>query len=243
MSAHSAMKTTSVVAATALGAVLIAGAPVAVSAAALGAMRQPTVVENSLAGGGSGPGGGGSGQGAGQRSGQGMGGQRGQMQGMGQEGFATVAPGSLGVASAELAAELAYLTQEEKLAHDIYVLAASRYGVNVFENISKSETTHQSAITSLLAGYSLADPTAGLAQGAFLDPAVQKLYDELAARVNSSQEQAVEVGVLIEKTDIADLQKTIDANPGEDVTTVLQRLVTASQRHLQAFERQQERAA
>lgn len=237
MNAHSAMKTTSVVAATALGAVLIAGAPVAVSAVALGAMRQPTVVENNFAG--SGPGsGGGAGQRAGQRSGQGMGGQRGQMQGMGQEGIAAVAPGSLGVASADLAAQLAYLIQEEKLAHDIYVLAASKYGVNVFENISKSETTHQTAIGSLLAGYSLADPTVGLAPGAFLDPSVQKLYDELALRVNSSQEQAVEVGVLIEKTDIADLQKVVNASPREQVTTVLQRLIAASQRHLQAFERQ-----
>ena len=237
MNAHSAMKTTSVVAATALGAVLIAGAPVAVSAVALGAMRQPTVVENNFAG--SGPGsGGGAGQRAGQRSGQGMGGQRGKMQGMGQEGIAAVAPGSLGVASADLAAQLAYLIQEEKLAHDIYVLAASKYGVNVFENISKSETTHQTAIGSLLAGYSLADPTVGLAPGAFLDPSVQKLYDELALRVNSSQEQAVEVGVLIEKTDIADLQKVVNASPREQVTTVLQRLIAASQRHLQAFERQ-----
>ena len=237
MNAHSAMKTTSVVAATALGAVLIAGAPVAVSAVALGAMRQPTVVENNFAG--SGPGsGGGAGQRAGQRSGQGMGGQRGKMQGMGQEGIAAVAPGSLGVASADLAAQLAYLIQEEKLAHDIYVLAASKYGVNVFENISKSETTHQTAIGSLLAGYSLADPTVGLAPGAFIDPSVQKLYDELALRVNSSQEQAVEVGVLIEKTDIADLQKVVNASPREQVTTVLQRLIAASQRHLQAFERQ-----
>ena len=239
MNAHSAMKTTSVVAATALGAVLIAGAPVAVSAVALGAMRQPTVVENNFAGSGSGSGsGGGAGQRAGQRSGQGMGGQRGQMQGMGQEGIAAVAPGSLGVASADLAAQLAYLIQEEKLAHDIYVLAASKYGVNVFENISKSETTHQTAIGSLLAGYSLADPTVGLAPGAFLDPSVQKLYDELALRVNSSQQQAVEVGVLIEKTDIADLQKVVNATPGEEVTMVLQRLIAASQRHLQAFERQ-----
>lgn len=239
MNAHSAMKTTSVVAATALGAVLIAGAPVAVSAVALGAMRQPTVVENNFAGSGSGSGsGGGAGQRAGQRSGQGMGGQRGQMQGMGQEGIAAVAPGSLGVASADLAAQLAYLIQEEKLAHDIYVLAASKYGVNVFENISKSETTHQTAIGSLLAGYSLADPTVGLPPGAFLDPSVQKLYDELALRVNSSQQQAVEVGVLIEKTDIADLQKVVNATPGEEVTMVLQRLIAASQRHLQAFERQ-----
>ena len=118
------------------------------------------------------------------------------------------------------------------------MLAASKYGVNVFENISKSETTHQTAIGSLLAGYSLADPTVGLPPGAFLDPSVQKLYDELALRVNSSQEQAVEVGVLIEKTDIADLQKVVNATPGEEVTTVLQRLITASQRHLQAFERQ-----
>jgi len=160
----------------------------------------------------------------GQGAGQGVGGQRGQMQGQGEAGMAAVAPGSLGVASPELAAKLSYLVQEEKLAHDIYVLGASRYGVNAFENIARSETTHQTAI-------------------AFSDPNVQQLYDELAARVKESQLEAAKVGVLIEKTDIADLQKVVDAKPGDTVATVLERLVQASQRHLQAFERQETRAA
>ena len=37
----------------------------------------------------------------------------------------------------------------------------------------------------------------------------------------------MEVGVLIEKTDIADLQKVVNASPREQVTTVLQRLIAA----------------
>ena len=40
------------------------------------------------------------------------------------------------------------------------------------------------------------------------------------------------------KHDIADLQKVVNASPREQVTTVLQRLIAASQRRLQAFERQ-----
>ena len=239
MNAHNALKKTGVVAATAVGAVLIAAAPVAVSTVALGAIRQPDVAEV----GSQQRSGRGAGQGMGQGAGQGVGGQRGQMQGQGEAGMVAVAPGSLGVASPELAAKLSYLVQEEKLAHDIYVLGASVYGVNAFENIARSETTHQTAIASLLAGYSLADPTANSAPGVFSDPNVQQLYDELAARVKESQLEAAKVGVLIEKTDIADLQKVVDAKPGDTVATVLERLVQASQRHLQAFERQETRAA
>lgn len=244
MNAHNALKKTGVVAATAVGAVLIAAAPVAVSTVALGAIRQPLTTQADVAEVGSQQRSGrGAGQGMGQGAGQGVGGQRGQMQGQGEAGMAAVAPGSLGVASPELAAKLSYLVQEEKLAHDIYVLGASLYGVNAFENIARSETTHQTAIASLLAGYSLADPTANSAPGVFSDPSVQQLYDELAARVKESQLEAAKVGVLIEKTDIADLQKVIDAKPGDTVATVLERLVQASQRHLQAFERQETRAA
>ena len=99
MNAHNALKKTGVVAATAVGAVLIAAAPVAVSTVALGAIRQPVTTQADVAEVGSQQRSGrGAGQGMGQGAGQGVGGQRGQMQGQGEAGMVAVAPGSLGVA-------------------------------------------------------------------------------------------------------------------------------------------------
>lgn len=189
------------------------------------------------------------GMGAGQSSAEDTGGrggkQRGQQRGQGFESgpggsgsaSVTVAPNSLGTASESTAAQLGYLVEEEKLAHDIYVLAGSLYPDRVYVNISRSETQHQSSISALLAGYGLDDPTASTAAGEFQNPELQQLYNTLAADVRTSSEQAAEVGVLIEETDIADLKEAIAASESDAVTSTMSRLESASQNHLQAFTR------
>ena len=48
------------------------------------------------------------------------------------------------------AAGLAYLREEEKLAHDVYATLNSKWGLRVFGNISQSEDRHFSAIKLLL---------------------------------------------------------------------------------------------
>ena len=73
--------------------------------------------------------------------------------------------------------------------------------------------------------------------GVFTDPALQSLYDELIAKGSQSLADAVQVGITIEQTDIADLSKTIATAPA-DVVIVLERLLAGSQNHLAAFERQ-----
>jgi hypothetical protein len=144
--------------------------------------------------------------------------------------------------NASVADQLAYLVEEEKLAHDIYVLSESLYGARVFSNIARSETQHQESIRGLLAARGLSDPTEGQDPGVFTDPTLQALYDSLARRVNVSAAEAFEVGILIEQTDIADLGDALQADPPADVSTVLNRLETASQKHLQAFVRNASRA-
>ena len=138
-----------------------------------------------------------------------------------------------------VAAQLLYLAEEEKLAGDVYDLAAARYGVRIFDNIARSEATHLAEVRVLLDRYDLADPTAATTKGTFQDPDLQALYDRLAAQVAQGWEQAVAAGLLIERTDIADLQQLLaeDGLPS-DVHAVVAELLAGSQRHLAGFERQ-----
>jgi hypothetical protein len=142
---------------------------------------------------------------------------------------------TLNATDVELVAALTYLVEEEKLAHDIYVLGESLYGTRVFSNIARSEVQHQESVRALLTTYGVTDPSANEPPGIFSDPALQALYDSLAARMTKSSAEAMQVGILIEQTDIADLEKALADQPPSDVATVLTRLKAASENHLQAF--------
>jgi hypothetical protein len=139
----------------------------------------------------------------------------------------------------EVAAELLYLAEEEKLAGDVYDLAATLYGVRIFDNIGRSEDNHLAEVRVLLDRYDLDDPTADAAAGEFTNPELQKLYDTLAAQVKQGWDQAVAAGILIEETDIADLQVLLEKSGlPADVQAIAESLLAGSQRHLAAFQRQ-----
>jgi hypothetical protein len=151
------------------------------------------------------------------------------------DALAAEAP-ELATAPSDLAQDLLYIIEEEKLAHDVYAALADQYGARIFENISASEAKHQSAVETLLAQYGVDDPRSPEA-GEFTDPDLQALYDSLMAAGSESFTAAVEVGILIEQTDIADLEEMMDQAP-QDVNEVLARLLAGSENHLAAFQRQ-----
>jgi hypothetical protein len=135
------------------------------------------------------------------------------------------------------ASMLQYLVAEEKLAHDVYVTLGDEYGMRIFDNISRAESTHMSSVQTLLAKYGIKDPTVGDKVGQFDDPVLQKLYNDLVEQGMQSRQDAIEVGIAIEEMDIADLEKSLDAGQLPDVERVLERLLSGSERHLSAFER------
>lgn len=139
--------------------------------------------------------------------------------------------------AADIETLLSYLIEEEKLAHDVYVALSDEWGTRIFSNISESESQHQSKVASLLVSYDIDDPRTAQA-GVFVNDELQALYDSLMAKGMQSAQDAVEVGILIEETDIRDLQIAIDDIDDSAIDSVLERLLAASRNHLAAFTRQ-----
>lgn len=132
---------------------------------------------------------------------------------------------------------LLYLIEEEKLAHDVYTVLYNTWGTNVFSNITASETQHQTQVATLLSTYGLTDPRSS-ELGVFTNPELQSLYDQLIAKGMQSQKDAIEVGVIIEETDISDLSEAISSTTDSVIIQTLESLRAASENHLSAFQRQ-----
>lgn len=136
--------------------------------------------------------------------------------------------------SAEEAAALAYMREEEKLAYDVYTALFNQWGLPSFQNIANSELTHTAAVKTLLDRYGVQDPASTQA-GAFTNPALQALYNKLIAQGSQSLAEALKVGALVEETDIADLQARLAKTDNADIQQVFNSLMNGSYNHLRAF--------
>lgn len=143
----------------------------------------------------------------------------------------TVAP-----ATADEIKWLTFMREEEKLARDVYTALNERWNLRVFSNIAVSEERHVNAIGTLLTRYNITDPVVEDKPGVFADPKLAALYKELMAKAALSLKDALEVGVLIEKTDIADLEVALKVTEKTDIKRVFTNLLNGSYNHLDAFE-------
>jgi hypothetical protein len=130
---------------------------------------------------------------------------------------------------------LAFMREEEQLAHDVYAVSATLWSPPVFANISASEATHSAAVKALLDRYQLADPLAGLANGTFKTPAFQSLYSSLVAASRVSLIEALKVGAQIEELDMRDITVQKAAIDNADMLMVYDNLLRGSRNHLRAF--------
>ena len=130
---------------------------------------------------------------------------------------------------------LVFMYQEEKVARDVYNYLYQLWGAKVFINIAKAEQSHMDAVKSILEKYEL--DIASDEAGVFELEELQKLYDDLVAMGSVSYDEAIKVGVLVEETDIKDLEELIIDAP-EDIKVIYQNLLDGSYKHLDAFNKQ-----
>lgn len=127
-----------------------------------------------------------------------------------------------------------FMREEEKLAHDVYVQFYALYANKIFLNISVSEQRHTDAVLRLINFYGLKDPALeGI--GEFKNEELQNLYDLLMS-MGTDLISALEVGVLIEETDIEDISALMEQTEVKNILQVYGNLLNGSLNHLKSFE-------
>lgn len=129
---------------------------------------------------------------------------------------------------------LIFMREEEKLAHDVYLVMYELWGMRIFQNISGSEQSHTEAVKTLLDGYGVPDPAADEV-GVFTNPDLQVLYNDLVAQGSQSLPAALLVGAAIEEIDILDLEERLAQTDNADIQHVFENLLKGSGNHLRAF--------
>ncbi len=150
---------------------------------------------------------------------------------------ATAAPVTAAPVAESSTSTLLFMIEEEKLAHDVYVTLGGLWGSNIFSNISQSEATHQQELLALFDSRAITDPRSS-AVGVFVNPDLQKLYDQLIAQGSVSRSAAMQVGITIENKDISDLGVAVAAEHDQAVIAVYEQLLKGSENHLAAFQSQ-----
>lgn len=146
---------------------------------------------------------------------------------------------------------LAYMWNEEKLAKDLYLALNDVWPSQTLYNIAtKAETTHQAMVEELIETYDInitdldayetnysEEELRAFGPGEFGVPDVQALYDTLYAKGVQSAQDALEVGCMVEVTDINDLNEDLLVAEGaDDLVSVFENLRSGSYNHYWAFD-------
>ena len=142
--------------------------------------------------------------------------------------------GPTGITDAEKAG-LVYMREEEKLAHDVYLALYDLWGLQLFQNIARSEEAHTGAVKRLLDRFIIPDPADQSPPGIFQDQTLQALYDQLVDQGANSLGDSLKVGAVIEEIDILDLQTYLLDTTNPDIRRVYENLLRGSENHLRAF--------
>ena len=157
-----------------------------------------------------------------------------------------------------LANTISYMGNEERLAYDVYNRLYSRWGIKQFINIAtKSEFKHITTVQRLVQKYKISDdvnftnidmtplgymntPIEEMKPGTYDISKIQNLYNDLVSKGLKSEIDALEVGCMVEVTDINDLNRYLEiakASNAVDVEEVFTFLRQGSYNHYWAFDR------
>lgn len=134
---------------------------------------------------------------------------------------------------------LVHMREEEKLARDIYTVLGETTSSAVFKNIPQSEQTHMDAFDQLLDRYEIPDPVVDESSiGIFTDPFFTNLFIKLKEKGQQSDQDAFEVGAMVEDLNMANLIRYGEATDKPDLRLAYETLLKQSKNHMSAFVRQ-----
>ena len=139
--------------------------------------------------------------------------------------------------SPSLKTTLKYMVEEEKLARDVYTVLAKTAAYPKFRNIANAEQFHMDQLSIVLENYGIWNPTLNRKPGVFFNKELAALYKTLITKGQLSALDAIQVGIIIEEKDIADLTAMEALITQEDIQFVVNYLKAGSINHLAAFKR------
>ena len=126
---------------------------------------------------------------------------------------------------------------EERMAFRLYTeLGKVHTHMKPFQNIPRAENRHFNALAEYAKANFPEIEIAGL-ESEFQFAATQQLYAAWLEKGKTSRQAAAEVGVELEKLDIADIDHFLAQKPDAELTAILENLKAGSQKHLAAFQR------
>lgn len=151
---------------------------------------------------------------------------------------------------------LSFMGNEERLAYDIYLRLYEEYPLQQFYNIANNgEKKHIEAVQTLVRKYITSYDqfsnvdldelsykevnVEDMQRGVYDIKAIQDLYDTLILKGLQSQQDALEVGCMVEVTDINDLDEKIQIaqnSNADDLVTTFEFLRDGSYSHYWAFD-------
>jgi hypothetical protein len=157
--------------------------------------------------------------------------------GMAVLGSGVAAYSAVPYSSPALQSRLKYMVEEEKLARDVYTVLAKTSAYPKFKNIANAEQFHLDQMSMVLADYGLWNATLKRGPGVFYNKELAALYKTLITKGQLSALDAIQVGIIIEEKDIADLTAMEKLITQDDIQFVVNYLKAGSQNHLAAFKR------
>ena len=134
---------------------------------------------------------------------------------------------------------LIFMYQEEKLAKDVYLEVSKMYpNLRTFPHIYKAEIMHEKSVANVLRHYNIPLPLRSEVVGQFRNVKLQRLYNFLIEKAKKSVKDALEVGIMVEVTDVEDLDKYLKVAKSPDVVALFKFLRAGSYNHYNAFNRE-----
>jgi hypothetical protein len=141
--------------------------------------------------------------------------------------------------SSSVKSSLAYMYEEERLAKEVYLAIYQKQPIRQLSKIaSNSETRHIEAVKDLAQKYGV--KTSLQQVGRYQNSHIQSLFNQLYHKGIRSKKDALEVGCIVEVTDINDLDRYISQAQRAGADDVLQTydfLRKGSYNHYWAFDR------
>lgn len=129
---------------------------------------------------------------------------------------------------------LLYMREEEKMARDLYKEWYRTWKITPFKSIANSEQKHMDSIKVLITQFSLKDPVKS-EEGKFTNATIQKLFNELKSKGDESVLSALKSAIIVEETDIHDLNSGISNTSDVNIKRVYNNLRQGSVNHKSTF--------